>query len=225
MNGFLNDISLKIIDKKVKVGFTAGIASLFILTLTKGGYLHPSDIFMYIEIILPCIFAITAIFIFKDDCTEEIHNMVMIYNKKKYNKVLLIRILRFLGISLIIFLGLTVVSVFASKNAEYHIFKEGVKLDLSVIGLFIRSYSNTIFLSMLPLFILKVSKNIFVAGGFCTFYIFQEIGSEGTYTNPVNLFVSYSQRSVYTQEVFLLNRLFFIVLSVIFIVYIVKKKN
>ncbi len=179
-----------------------------------------SSVYFYTDILLPILFSIISIYLFKVDCTSNLNEIILIYNKKKYNKILFKRILEYIFLSMLIILLTTIV-------LYYNIDKTRLFMEMpkNFFILFLKTIPNTIFLISFLLFILKITKNLISTYTIFLVFLFQEIGARGTYTYPFNVFINFSSRSKFTDSLFIMNRFTLVVLSFLMIYYIVKKVN
>ncbi|MGL5415039.1 MAG: hypothetical protein ACRDAU_05215 [Clostridium sp.] len=222
----LRKIELKMIGYKeliISLCVVLGVYSLFIL---KEGIFEIGGVIFIMDVVMPIAFSIPTVILFTFYMTSEMSNIIKVYGNKSYNKYLLFLIIKYLSIITVIYIILS--GILLSLNSSFGVgfeWKETVFEGKELIFLFLRTYLNVIFLNILVLFILKISKNNVFTFFSVGMYVFQEISGDGSYTEPVNLFISYEPRSMYNIETILMNRGFFIVLTLGMLYYIVRKNN
>lgn len=213
-----NNINFKILGIKNLIIFLSCILLFILLNLCMRPSI--SNVYFYTDIMLPILFSVTSIYLFKIDCTSNLNEVILIYNTKKYNKILFKRILEYILLSLLIIFLITIV-------LYYNIDKTRLLMEMpkNFFILFLKTTPNTIFLISFLLFILKITKNLISTYTIFIIFLFQEIGAKGTYTYPFNVFINFNSRTKFTNSLFIMNRFVLIVLSFLMIYYIVKKVN
>lgn len=219
----LKEIDLRILGKKevlISLGLVGLVPILYLVIDMVLGY----DVTMlFIDVILPIALAIPVFYIFYFHLTSEMSNILKVYGRKKHNKYILKLILNYMAVVSIIFLAVSLMIIILNINSNYTEAK--FMSILGIIEVLVKGYITTVFLSVLSMFIIKVSKNNIFSIFSIGFYIFQEISGEGSYTKPMNLFLNYETRNIYELETILVNRGFFIILTVGMFYYLIRKNN
>ncbi|MGL5616629.1 MAG: hypothetical protein ACRDD2_10450 [Sarcina sp.] len=213
-----NNLNFKILGKRNILIFLIAIVVFIAINF----FSRPSlkTVYEYTDILFPIVFSLIGLYLFHVDCISNLNDVILVYNKKKYNKILLKRILDYILLVVAVILILT---FFLYYNIDQgSIFME---MPRNAFMLFLRTIPNTLFLTAILLFLLKITKNIMASAIVFVIGLFQEFVGLGTYTYPFNLFINSTSRNRFTESLFLMNRVTLTVVAVLLIWYIVKKKN
>ena len=222
----LKKIDFKILGTKEILISLSVILAIFLLFILGGRFSYISDILLFIDVVLPIILAVPSIVIFHFHLSSEMTNILKVYGNKSYNKYILKLILQYLLAITIIFILFSFIAFFMYSTNGITFEWKGIDFrEINIINILCKSYINLLFLTVVTMFILKISKNLIFTFFTIGLYTFQEIAGDGSYTEPVNLFITYEQRSMYTPEIILMNRCFFIISTVGMLYYVVKKNN
>lgn len=202
-------MNIKLIEKKFL--YSIFLLSILIILLFKLNIFPSLNIYFFIDVLFPIIFALFSIFIFETDCISNINDLILIYNKKKYNKILLKKMASYIIFCLSIIISMLLFIYDGNINKSFI--------------LFIKTIPNIIFLTIFIIFILKISKSSIASYIVFLTYTFHELMGKGLYTYPLNLFVNYIKDYQYSKLLFIINRSFFIIISITLVIYIIKKFN
>ena len=216
---------LKLLGRK-EIFIILGLTLLVIVNYcAKLGNIAMMDIYFYTDLVLPVYFGAIAYFIYKKDCVSEINNLSIIYGGKKYNKILLLRLLRFLCLAVVLYIGFVYITSSGAFVQEPDIRMIDIVNKHTPMNIFLKAVPNLLFFIMLPLFLLKITKNEFLIGGVVSVLLIEEMAGDGSYTYPLSLVVNYGQRNVYTLSQFLMNRAFITGVGLMMLWYVVSKIN
>lgn len=213
-----NNINFKLLGKRNILIFLIAIVAFVAFNILSRPSLKM--VYEYTDVLFPIVFSLIGLYLFHVDCISNLNDVILVYNKKKYNKVLLKRILQYILLVVAVILILTFFLYYNIDSGS--VFMEMPK---NAFGLFLRTIPNTLFLTAVLLFLLKVTKNVMASTIVFIIGLFQEFVGRGTYTYPFNLFINSNSRNRFTESMFLMNRITLTVVAILLIWYIVKKKN
>lgn len=222
----LKKIDLKILGAKELIASFSIISGIFIFFILINRFTHVSEVLMLTDVVFPIILAIPSLVLFKFHLLSEMTNVVKVYGASLYNKYILKLILHYLLVITGLFFVFSLIILFIHNiNGVIFVWKGIDFKNVNIIFVLLKSYVNLIFLTIAIMFIVKISKNLIFTFFTIGLYIFQEIAGMGSYTEPLNLFVVYEQRSMYSTNLILMNRFFFIALALGMLYYIITKNN
>lgn len=217
-------------EKKVKIIYS--LLSLFLVFLLinpiKNHDMNSNNhntLYFYSDVVLPFILSYIGYLIFSQDYKGCTNNILMIYGKKRYNAVLLNRFLLYIVASSIMQLIYTLILTISIENITFGTVGNYFLDSYNFLLVFFKSYPNTIFLLFLSLLILKITREKIFVNIIMSIYILEELLAEGAYTYPFSLFINYNPKFNYDINIYILNRSFFILISILIFIFLITKTD
>lgn len=192
------------------------------------------------DVVIPIMAAISILYISLPDYNDNINEIMVLYNKNKFNKILFTRWITVLGIYFIFLVLTTLIMFIFTKVKGMNINEMMFMYSLNPIYVIVKAFPTLIWFCTFPLFILVMTKNKFasiaitavytVVNIFSTYYLYPFISmpNYGAQTIQSMFIVWGVEGSIRFYEnalkgYYLFNRIGFTVLSLIMIIYILKK--
>lgn len=189
------------------------------------------------EVVIPVIASISIIYIFSQDYVNNINELMVTYNTKKYNKILLFKWLTIfiscfllLVITVIIYSKVTIIENFDTNEIPFI-------YSLKPLDIIIKVSPTLLWYSVFPLLIIVMTKSQISAIALSAIYMITDIFYY-LYLHPfgsmINVNSFYLQKEFYTnnnldvnfielKNFFLLNRILLVIISILIIIFISKK--
>lgn len=173
------------------------------------------SLFDILERKIPLVLIFIIIALFSKDTNEKSHNFIFsLPINRKY--IVLVRYFRLLGIYTIFY---SILFYIYFKKCDIYLSEFNIE-KMSFLFEYINAYTTSIFLGSLTLFFIYTFKRKEYAITLCFGYWAYEFFSNGALSGYFQLFIRYN--NIYEVEVLILNRLFYILLSLI-LLYLVNK--